>query len=350
MRTFQWALIATAVLVGGPAVSSAQTETEKPLLLVEMGTTLVASGGTGDAIEDKGGIGFDLYTTFPTGRGAWGMLLEAETHSMTDFLSREGGGFQSNEPSRSGDAELAELHYTFPALGGEWSVGLLDSKVHIDGSEVANDDKEQFLGEAFVNNPAIAIPENDLGLAYRRESLQYIPGFTLLAMKSEVTPVSTSPPVRGAFLAAEAFKPFGPVLARFGAWTRRSTVPVRSGNHWEGNDSGYYVSVDGHASMFSWNLRAGKAELANSVEASYFGAALRIPLRQSELGIGAGRSVRNATALSDQKGRSNYLELFFRFTAFQRIVITPDIQYEQVSGIHGEENLLTARVRFRVVS
>ena len=350
MKTNHWALVTAVALVGGPGVSTAQIETEDCQLQVETGTTLMASGGSGDAIADKGGMGFDLFTTLTAGRGAWGMLLEAETHSMADRLSRKNSSYQSHEAIRSGDAALAELHYTFPALGGQWSVGLLDSKVHIDGSEVANDDKEQFLGEAFVNNPAIAIPENDLGLAYKREPLTHVPGITLLAMKSELTTASSSHPVRGVFLAAEAFKPVGPFLARFGAWTRSSTVAIRNGNHWEGTDYGYYVSVDGLASRFSWNLRVGKAEMASSVKASYFGAALRIPLRQSELGIGVGRSVRNATALSGQKGSSNYLELFYRFTAFRRVIITPDIQYERISGVHGKENLLTARVRFRVVS
>lgn len=350
MKTIHWILVAAAALAGEPAVSTAQSENEYPLLQVETGTTLMASAGSGDAIEDEGGMGFDLFTTLPAGRGAWGMLLEAETHSMVNHLSRSGGGFETHDAFLSGEATLAEFHYTFPALGGEWSVGLLDSKVHIDVSAVANDDKEQFLGAAFVNNPAIAIPENDLGLTYRREAGPRAPGFTLLAMTGKFTPANSSRSARAVFLAAEAFKPVGPLLVRLGAWTHGSTLRIRGNARWEGNETGHYLSVDGHASVLSWNLRAGKADLAGEVEESYFGATLRIPLWQSELGIGIGRSVRNGAALSGGRGSSDYLELFYRFTAFQRIIITPDIQFERINGIHGRENLLTARVRFRVVS
>ncbi len=350
MKTIHRILILAATLTGEPAVSTAQTENEHPKLNVEVGTTLMATANNENAAGDEGGMGFDLFTSLPVGRGSWGLLLEAETHNMADHLSRQGGDFQSHEPFRSGEAAVAEFHYTFPALGGEWSVGLLDSKVHIDGSEVANDDKEQFLGAAFVNNPSIAIPENDLGLAYRREALQHIPGFTLLAMTSEFKRVDSNRSARGLFVAAEAFKPVGPLLARLGAWSRHTSLPIRGGIEREGSESGIFVSLDGHTSGLSWNVRVGKALLARSIEESYFGATLRVPVRQGELGIGLGHSVRDGAALSGGQGSSDYLELFYRFIAFRRVIITPDIHYERTKGIHGGENVVTACVRFRVVS
>ena len=143
MKTTGQRLIATVLLFGLPAVFAAD-EIEEPYLgEVEIGTTLTALADIGNSMEAEGGMAFDVLTIIPTRAGAWGLLIEASIDPISDQISNNGQPGENNhpwDPVHGGEARLAELHYGFSALGGDWSIGLMDSRVHIDGSVVANDD------------------------------------------------------------------------------------------------------------------------------------------------------------------------------------------------------------------
>lgn len=352
METARLSLICIALLVGIPAALAAGEEESDYPGIVEIGTTLTALAGSGDSVEAEHGMAFDVYTAVPTRTGGWSLLVEAATHPMSSQLSRGGlpaDGQESWRAAYSGEAHLAELHYSFQALGGAWSIGLLDSKLHIDGSGVANDDKEQFLGAAFVNNPSIALPENSLGFAYRREPGPGAPGYTLLTTARETDDAGTGLRFKGLFLAAETFRDVGSMMVRLGVWGSRFSQSAGAEFGFTGESHGLYASMDGQFNDLAWNARAGTARFDAGAEETYIGLATQIPIRQSVLGIGVGHSARTGNALTGAAGHSNHLEVYYRFTALGRFVITPDMQYRQITGAAGSEGVFSVCVRLRIV-
>ena len=351
MDTARLSLIFAALLVGVPAALAADEKEGDYPGIVAIGTTLTALAGSGDSVEAEHGMAFDVYTVVPTRTGAWSLLVEAATHPMSSQFARGGHPASGRESWRSaynGEAQLAELHYSFHALGGAWSIGLLDSKLHIDGSGVANDDKEQFLGAAFVNNPSIALPENSLGFAYRREPDLTAPGYTVLTTARETDDSGTGLRFKGQFLAAEVFRGIGDMTMRLGAWGSSFSRSAATDLGFTGENHGLYASLDGQFNELAWNVRAGAARFDAGAEETFVGVATQIPVRRSVLGIGVGHSYRTANALTGTAGHSNHLEVYYRFTALGRFVITPDIQYRQITGEAGSEGVFSACVRVRI--
>jgi hypothetical protein len=319
--------------------------------LVEIGTTLTAMADR-DSEGNESVMAFDVLTTIPTDGGSWGLLMEAVADPMANASAANARHVPGNGAwgqAHGGQARVAELHYNFTALGGDWSVGLLDSKVHIDGSHVANDDKEQFLGAAFVNNPAIAIPENRLGVAYRHAAGPFAPQVTVMMSASEMTVAESDETVDSLFLALEAAREIGGLTTRLGAWVNGVRRPDNRGFEPGPQDYGLYASVDGHFGRLGWNVRGGTARLGGRAQESFLGAATLIPLRRSVLGFGVGHSVRSGPALTGFGGQTSYLEVFYRFTALDRFTITPDLQYQRISGMPGADGGFAACLRIRMM-
>lgn len=352
MKSASHRLIAATLLVALPATVAAEPEERDAPGGVEIGTTLTATADNSDSEVNEGVMAFDVLTTIPTASGNWGLLVEAFTHPVAD-QTRDTAAFETGHgawgQAHAGSARLAELHYGFRALGGDWSVGLLDSKVHIDGSDVANDDKEQFLGAAFVNNPAIAIPDSSFGVAYQHAPGAHAPGYTVLMTATETRVAGGDDPVDSLFLALEASREIGGLTARLGAWTYGTRHPFPSEAGYRARDHGFYVSVDGQSARMGWNLRGGSARLGGLAKESFLGAAALIPVRQNVFGVGVGHSIRSGRALTGHGGRTSYLEFFYRFNALGRFSVTPDIQYQRITGVPGARNVFSACLRLRVV-
>ena len=341
MNNARLSLILTALLVGLPDVFAEVGQNRGPLGTVEIGATLLALADSSDSVEVEHGIAFDIYTEVPTRNGAWSVLVEATAHPMS--------GQDSWKPSQDDEGRLAEFHYNLRALGGDWWIGLLDSKAYIDGSVVANDDKEQFLGAPFTNNPSIAIPENSLGFAYRRDQGPIAPGYTVLTITHDTEAAETNSRSAGLFLAAEVFREMDGTIARLGAWADSSSHPAVTDYDPVGEQHGLYASLDGQLAGLGWNVRAGTARFGASARASFVSVAAQIPWKQNVLGIAAGHSAHDGSGPTGIAGRSNHLEIYYRFTALGRFVITPDIQYRQFRGHGGSKGSFSACVRLRIV-
>lgn len=340
MKTAYLRLSLATVLACFPGTLTAGEQSEEGSGTVEIGATLTALAESDDSAEVDQGMVFDVSATIPTQNGAWSVLVEATTHPFN--LQHP------SEPSNASEASLAEFHYNLRALGGDWWIGLLDSKVHIDTSIVANDDKEQFLGAAFTNNPSIAIPESSLGFAYRREQGDVAPGYSVLSTVQELNGAGLRP--EGLFVAAEIFREMGGTIARLGAWRTRSNEIWAEENGRVREQQGLFVSLDRKFTSLALNIRAAAARSGNSARQSFVGIAAQIPWRQNILGIGLGHGRLDGNLPAGEAGRSNYLEIYYRFTALGRFVITPDIQYQQIRGPAGSRGSFSAFLRLRFVS
>ena len=340
MKTAYFSLSLATVLACFPGTLTAGEQSEEGPGTVEIGATLTALAESDNSAEVDQGMVFDVSATIPTRNGAWSVLVEATTHPFN--LQHP------SEPSNASEASLAEFHYNLRALGGDWWIGLLDSKAHIDTSIVANDDKEQFLGAAFTNNPSIAIPENSLGIAYRHEQGDVAPGYSVLSTVQELNGAGSRS--EGLFVAAEIFREVGGTIARLGAWTTQSNEFLAEENERVSEQQGLFVSLDRQFTSLALNIRAAAARSGNSARQSFVGIAAQIPWRQNILGIGLGHGRLDGNLPAGEVSRSNYLEIYYRFTALGRFVITPDIQYQQVRGPAGSRGSFSAFLRLRIVS
>lgn len=102
-----------------------------------------------------------------------GQILTGDANE--DLSANVGSGFGLNDDLDNTDIAVTELWWTLPA--GRWldrepdaltlTVGKIDQTVYFDQNAVANDETTQFLATPFVNNPAIAFPDNGLGANMR---------------------------------------------------------------------------------------------------------------------------------------------------------------------------------------
>jgi len=323
-----------------------------PFISVESGATLGAMATQGDSAESEAGADFDFRATLPTRSGTWNLQLEATAEPGTGRTSHSGQFMNNRDAAISpyaGQARLTELRYELQALGGNWSLGLLDSKVFIDSSAVANDDKEQFLGAAFTNNPTIAIPDSSVGIAYLHAPGPASPGYTILTTARSSQPGGLAAGEEHVFIAAEAFGQLGALEARAGIWTERRAPGEASDGNTVGEHGGLYASVDGQWSQVSWNLRVGVARQGFSKPATFVGAALQIPVRQNLLGFGVGHGTYAETPWVDPPNTSSHLEIHYRFEAMGRVMVTPALQYQRRKGPDGQEKSFSACIRLRVV-
>lgn len=205
------AVIATVCLFMGGNAFALTVEEEIALLKEEMAKVKAADGGAsisdvlGIAIEAGGtfvlqGISkandgsdngrFDGSFTFDLGFGK-----ELDNGGMF-FMHIEGGAGEGlnavneiDDPLSPGDTIEVPVANTYGSLNGDagttgsfmevtefwYEQPLFDNKVKVtfgklnaagyfDENEVANDETEQFLASMFVNNTAISLPDNNLGL------------------------------------------------------------------------------------------------------------------------------------------------------------------------------------------
>jgi hypothetical protein len=312
---------------------------DDPRVDMEGISTLTALTASSSAIENEYFASFDISATLPTAHGLWSLVIEANSTpriaGVSTFLPDANNDVGSAlDGSGQGRIQLSGLHYGFVTGHGKWTVGLLNAGDYVDTSEVANDEKTQFLNSSFVNNPTIALPDYSLGFSYSNPSTGNQPGYAILVTGSHGLGDNDSASYadlaklgengKGVFVAAEAHWETDTVITRIGAWASSAHRPVPIDQH-DDQHFGAYAVLDGRSERLSWNARAGVAHSDRSRSKYFLGIATDIPIAENALGIALGHSVLNESA-AGALGSTQHVEIYYRFSGFASLELTPSIQ------------------------
>jgi hypothetical protein len=308
----------------------AENEGAEPVWF-ETGTTLVAAASTAGEPEGAGVVAIDVAASKPIGSGRLSLLVELAGSP------RLASGYPVFPASGLDQLRVAEIHYDFPTVIGEWSIGYIDSKAYLDASDVANDEKTQFSNPVFVNNPTIGMPQSSLGFSWRPPARREWSGYSFVLAASKES---------GAFIAFEHWRALANATIRLGVWGRSANLPVRQ---WTmDHEYGLYTAIDGSVGGLNWNLRAGVANPGQGASESFIGMAWEAPLAGHTLGFGVGRSMSGDIWSIGSPGEALHAEFYYRRELSRRLAITPCIRY--LNSIEDGERTgeWSAGVRFRL--
>jgi hypothetical protein len=355
-----------AMLITGLSTAGHAQDHPDNFVIEEISLILTALTADDSAISNDYFASFDALASVPLGRGRLHIRIEANSNpdhsAVSAFLPDANKDVGSALNSKGeGRLQISGFHYDFEGGSGEWAIGLLDAPEYIDKSEVANDENTQFLGTSFVNNPSIAMPDYSLGFSYQQATSDTGHGYSVVVLAShglaDNESASYSDLVRltgdgkGVFIAAEAFRKFGPVTSTLGLWNNsaHNTDQMTGGLQSQGNH-GFYAVLDGHHEKANWNVRAGIADSEISDIKSFVGFSVEFPFAQSQLGIAAGRKRLDNRTVAETSGSLRHVEIYYRFTALDRIMITPSIQWlhgrNAYSETPGDVSNVVAGIRF----
>jgi hypothetical protein len=307
----QFLLLSGALLLTGSHALAEHREDTLPSVAVSTTGTAVSIDEDG---SDTGQFDFEIELAVPAREGSFSLLLEAGVGSPepVSCAAQTAGGFHAFAAS-CGDVRVVEFSYRLSHHTGNWVVGFQEARGTIDTSRVANDDKTQFLGHAFVNNPTISLPGSTVGLSWQRAIGTGRRGIGATATRYEHS---------GAFLAAESWWVFDRAIARIGAWQGKAEIACDEHAHESLHGHGLYSSIDGQTTLLQWNLRAGWGR-HSEVPVSFIGLAVELPLANATLGLalGQGRVVAHKEA-----AREWHAEMYYRYSLPGGLTILPGLQ------------------------
>lgn len=288
----------------------------------------ITVGTTGQAATlaregpDAGQMNFEFALSLPARNGALELRVEAaagppDLTAPAVCPSRAAGDADPFAAS-VGETRLVAFQYSFSHDSGDWSLGYVEARSHLDFSAVANDDKTQFAQAAFVNNPTLALPGSRLGLSWQRTAGSGASGHGILLAQDDDA---------GAFLAGEAWRDVAGIVARLGAWQGRHGDGCGDAHPAE-RGRGVYAGFDGHLAALRWNLRAGLGRVG-ATNAAFVGLALEAPLRRGVLGLAAGRE--RAVAHGGAE-RARHAELYYRLALPGGLWLVPGLQFSDRAG------------------
>ena len=310
-------LLSGALLLTGSHVLAEHREDTKP-------SVAVVTTGTAASIDedgsDTGQFNFEIELAVPAPAGSFSLLLEAGAGppEPVSCAAQAAGDVQALAAS-SGDVRVVEFSYQVSHSTGDWTIGFQEARGTIDTSRVANDDKSQFLGPAFVNNPTISLPDSTLGLSWQRTRETGRRGFGATATRYERS---------GAFLAAESWWDFNRTVARIGAWRGRAGTDCDEHPHDFSHGHGLYAGIDGQTTQLQWNLRAGWGR-QGEVPVSFIGLAVEWPLAGATLGLALGQG---RAAAHEEAARERHAEMYYRYSLPGGLTILPGLQLSDRRG------------------
>ncbi len=324
--------IQIVLLIAACSGAAAEESSGIPATRIDVDTTMTALASSDGEFDPGGLVALDLFAR----NGRWSLLLEitVSPDAAGYAIKHPGEILRPDGSSARGEEHIAvaEFHYGFDGLGGEWSVGLLDSAAHIDTSAVANDEKTQFMSPEFVNNPLIGMPGGRVGIAFRRPGADRRPGFSALLMTGAEG--FTEPAVQGnsvdrpaRFLAIEADWQRSEVTTRLGAWEESADWRALPGSDGSRPVRGLYASIDGQLSRIRWNVRIGATRSFGDQDSAFVGMAAQVPVGGNALGVALGRK---AWLGSRRDGSGvTYFEAYYRREVLPGWIVTPGIQWSR---------------------
>lgn len=320
-------------------------------LEVDAGLTFVGLLPRDHAVRSDASASFDVLLS-RTFRGVHLHLhLEGSTTPGASRVSLavpevNGDSGSALDASGHGRVQRSELFVTLPAAGGlQFNAGLVDPAGFLDTSEVANSETDQFLGNAFVNNPTIALPDYTLGSALVWEPAERGWGVTAFLSGSHglgddggsysglfrpeyaADGDGNTKLDKGLFIATEGLWRLLAGVVRIGAWTSTADHPHLDRPERLSANHGYYAVADWPLGRGRLNLRAGTADERISKAGDFVALAADWPLTTA-LRIGAGvaqTSVSDIGRAPDEED-SRQGELYLGLQANERTNVTLSLQ------------------------
>jgi hypothetical protein len=310
-------LLSGALLLASSHALAEHREDTMPSLAV--GTTGTAASIDEDG-SDTGHFNFEIELAVPAGAGSFSLLLEAGAGppEPVSCAAPTAEGIRTFAAS-SREVRVVEFSYQLSHSTGDWAIGFQEARGIIDTSRVANDDKSQFLGRAFVNNPTISLPDSALGLSWQRATQTGRHGIGATATRYGHS---------GAFLAAESWWHLDRAIARIGAWRGKAGIACDEHTQESSHGHGLYAGIDGQASMLQWNLRAGWGR-HSEVPVSFVGLAIEMPLSGGTLGLALGQGY---VAAHEEAARERHAEMYYRYSLPGGLTILPGLQLSDRRG------------------
>jgi hypothetical protein len=315
----------------------------------------------GEDFRSSSGAGYtaDLELTFrPTERGEFFMRLHAgEGDGADKDLEPQGALFGDlntlNDDNPEGEfMNLLEAFYTQKFLEEKvyFSIGKTHSVVFIDNNAYANDERTQFVGKPFVDNPVLT-GEDEYGplVAMGLSPLENLSFVGLVASSSHDGRKSVWNNVQDQpFLAAQfTYSPkIGKRGGHYRAYVWDATYDHPDLTHPDTDKPGWGVGLSldqelsGKAGVFARfaynNKQVYPVEWFWSVGASFKGL---IPTRgDDELGVGIAGLMGNGNLnkaeadtgyllTGDNEGTEYHAEAYYRIAVSEFLSITPDLQY-----------------------
>lgn len=307
------------LLSGFLLLTSSRTLADGPqetLPSVSVGTTGTAVS-IGEDAPESGQFNFEIEMAVPVRSGSFTLLLEAGIGQSEPFpyAAQIAGDFNAFAAD-SGDVRVLEFSYWVSHRTGDWSVGFQEARSTIDGSRVANDDKTQFLGSAFVNNPTISLPGSALGLSWQRAIGTGHRGIGVTATRYEHA---------GAFVAAESWWNFDRAVARIGAWRGKVENTCDEQLYASKHGHGLYANLDVQTTLLYWNLRAGWGR-HDEEPVSFIGLAVELSLANGTLGFALGQG---HISTHGEAAHDRYAEMYYRYSLPSGLMILPGLQLSE---------------------
>lgn len=349
--------LSAAVLVIGAGLAGPAMADDT--LTFEGGLTGIYQAASDDRVDSEASLSGDFFVRQTFGNWSINGHLEGSTTPRVNGVNALIPGANADSGSAvnsrdKGRVQLSELFLEYGAEGFTAAVGLIDATGFLDGSHVANDEAGQFINGSLVNNPSIEFPDYTLGGVMSFDGAGLRPSVTVLVGGSsgladnpsrsytELAQLGTSG--KGVFAAAEfgwSVDELGEDGAiRLGVWTNTADHTRLDATSTDESNQGVYGIVDGTASGFAWNLRAGVADASVSPVAWFAGAAVEHEL-MTDLTGGLGVT---HTAASDDLGvgfsDSTQGEVYLRYNVSENVHVTPSVQYVTNPGFDDTDTVV----------
>lgn len=309
---------------------------------LDIGLTTIVQGASDRRVDDDATLSLDLLLSIRSGPGSWHAYFDASStpHSgrVASVLGESNGDAGSAlDRNDHGRLQLSELHYNLPLRNGNLSIGLIGPGSVLDTSTVANDQNRQFLLTSLVNNPAIAMPDYTLGMAWSRPADSRQTGLVVFVGSSHGLADNPKRSYRelaeldargkGLFAAIEITPAYRHTRLTFGAWYRNDDNPRLDDDTRNEANYGLYLLADTSRFGWHWNLRAGLANPHVSQAARFVSVAGERHVGKRVLGAGIAWSGLSPTG--NQSGQDDRIEaeVHLRWHLGKSVQITPLVQW-----------------------
>ncbi len=339
-------LLSTPVWSDTPSERHGTIEIVQPGIQVRGGFTLTFQHATLPGVRNEGLGSFDLVSVMPWRAGHWTLYVEGNLSPRTDGVATRLPQVNADAGSAldgdgAGRLQVSELRYSRRFGKRLLSLGLIDPTDMLDNSAVANDETQQFLNRALVNNPLIEFPDYTLGLSWHRDVepnrldltafLGSSHGLADNPDASYAQLVDVGAPGKGVFLALETYWRSRASLLRLGGWLNSAPHPRIDAPTRTTTNQGLYAVYDLRQGNGLWMLRIGMANGAVASHDRFLSLATSWPVGMAEAGVGVAWSGHARHATSDTEDEWT-AEAYLRISSRGNLQWTPGIQWLRHPG------------------
>ena len=320
-------------------------------------------------IDDDTNLSADLYGHYNGNGYTLNAHIEASStpkeKGMASIIS------QSNADARTalsqdnhGRVQVSEFFLSTALTNTTlFHVGLLDSTVFFDSSNIANNENSQFIASDFVNNPVIDFPDYSLaGVIEHRFSSSN----TTKLMISSTNGLADNPnrdysslfeiddDKKGIFSILESKWESGREFFEIGAWAHNGAhQALDNPNQTNLKNYGAYLTAGTGFGAQSFELRSGYANERVSTATGFTSLAYELSMRRWVFGTAYGYT-KISKYITNRKHSVQEMEVYGRRMVGRKFSVTPSIQYFK-NPLHNtnivpniSDEIWAANVRFNI--